>query len=314
MKKMLYLITALVCIIFTQFTACFSLKSQMFHIETENRLIEPSMKTIKVSSRIECALVCSNDKCCSSSYDTILEHCSLFRDCCPSKDFSKESQTLTKISGLNPAPKDCSELPAESCSGVYVIQPENGPSMTVFCEMGIDNGGWTTVQRRYDGTVDFYRLWDDYKTGFGNIAGEHWLGNDNLHFILRQRSYQVRFDLEDFTGVTAYAVYSRMYVGDESANYKLNLTGYNGTAGNGMLNYRGLSGMMFSTRDRDNDKGTKNCAVSRKGAWWYRACAAVNINGVYQYSKENSYSAVYWKPWRDMSGLKKTMMMIKPKP
>ncbi|XP_076087684.1 fibrinogen-like protein A [Mytilus galloprovincialis] len=102
--------------------------------------------------------------------------------------------------------------------------------MTVFCEMGIDNGGWTTVQRRYEGTVDFYRLWDDYKTGFGNIAGEHWLGNDNLHFILRQRSYQVRFDLEDFAGVTAYAVYSRMYVGDESANYKLNLTGYNGTA------------------------------------------------------------------------------------
>ncbi|CAG2218515.1 Angiopoietin-related protein 1,Fibrinogen C domain-containing protein 1-A,Fibrinogen C domain-containing protein 1,Angiopoietin-1,Fibrinogen C domain-containing protein 1-B,Fibroleukin,Fibrinogen-like protein 1,Ficolin-2,Ficolin-1,Fibrinogen-like protein A,Angiopoietin-4 [Mytilus edulis] len=203
----------------------------MFHKETETRLVGASMKTIKVSSGIECAMICTNDNnCCSSTYDTNLEHCSLFLECCPDKEFSKGSQTIKKISGLNPPLKDCSELPAESCSGVYVIQPENGPSMTVFCEMDTDNGGWTTVQRRYDGTVDFYRFWDDYKTGFGNIAGEHWLGNDNLHFILRQRSYQVQFDLEDFTGNTSYAVYSTMYVGDESANYKLNLTDYYGTA------------------------------------------------------------------------------------
>ncbi|CAC5393434.1 unnamed protein product [Mytilus coruscus] len=255
----------------------------MFHIETEIRLVGPSMKTIKVSSRIECAMICSNDNCCSSSYDTILEHCSFFRDCCPSKEFSKESQTLTKISGFNPPPKDCSELPAESCSGVYVIQPENRPSMTVFCEMSIDNGGWT-------------------------------VRNDYLHFILRQRSYQVRFDLEDFTGNTSYAVYSTMYVGDESDNYKLKLTGYNETAGNGMSNFGGssLSGMMFSTRNRDNDIDERSCAISRKGAWWYQSCAAANINGVY--SQKYSNSAVYWRSWREKNGQKKTMMMTKPKP
>ncbi|XP_076088590.1 microfibril-associated glycoprotein 4-like isoform X1 [Mytilus galloprovincialis] len=314
---MIYLITALVCIIFTQFTACFSLKSQMFHTETETRLVGPSMKTIKVSSRIECAMICSNDNCCSSSYDTRLAHCSLFRECCPSKEFSKKSQTLTmltEISGLNPPPKDCSELPAESCSGVYVIQPENGPSMTVFCEMHTDNGGWTTVQRRYDGTVDFYRFWDDYKTGFGNIAGEHWLGNDNLHFILRQRSYQVRLDLEDFAGNTSYAVYSTLYVGDESTNYKLNLTGYYGTAGNSMVSTGGtsLTGTSFSTRDRDNDLGEKNCAIIKGGAWWYHSCSLANINGLY--SEKDSNRAVHWKLWRGKTGLKKTMMMIKPKP
>lgn len=30
--------------------------------------------------------------------------------------------------------------------------------------------GWTLIQNRQDGSVNFGRAWDGYKNGFGNIA------------------------------------------------------------------------------------------------------------------------------------------------
>lgn len=32
------------------------------------------------------------------------------------------------------------------------------------------------IQRRIDGTENFYRPWSHYKAGFGKVAGEYWLG------------------------------------------------------------------------------------------------------------------------------------------
>ncbi|CAC5371735.1 Fibrinogen-like protein 1,Tenascin,Ryncolin-2,Ryncolin-4,Ficolin-1-B,Ficolin-1-A,Angiopoietin-related protein 1,Ficolin-2,Ryncolin-1,Tenascin-R,Ryncolin-3,Ficolin-1,Angiopoietin-4 [Mytilus coruscus] len=212
-------------------------------------------------------------------------------------------------------PADCSELPPGTCSGVYTIQPKNGPTMIVFCEMDTDRGGWTTIQRRYNGSVDFYRDWNEYKTGFGYIAGEHWLGNDNLHYILRQQnSYQVRFDLEDINRISAYAIYDTIYVGNESTNYQITITGYSGTAGDSMMDGQKnpTNGRMFSTRDRDNDIHTSlSCSIDKKSGWWHGRCTKANINGVFLLESYISAN-IHWVPWR-RGDITKTRMSVKPR-
>ena len=51
-------------------------------------------------------------------------------------------------------------------SGVYRIRPWGAQTaFDVYCEQDYYGGGWTFIQRRRDGSVDFNRNWDDYETG-----------------------------------------------------------------------------------------------------------------------------------------------------
>ncbi|KAH3768291.1 hypothetical protein DPMN_169503 [Dreissena polymorpha] len=49
--------------------------------------------------------------------------------------------------------------------------------------MDTDGGGWTIFQRRFNGSVDFYRNFSDYEHGFGHVAGEYWLVDSSLTFF-----------------------------------------------------------------------------------------------------------------------------------
>ena len=89
---------------------------------------------------------------------------------------------------------------------------------------------WTVIVRRFDGSGDFNRSWDEYKQGFGDASGEYWLGNEYLHYMTNSRAYKLRFDLEDWNGNTAYAEYSSFVIEPESDNYRLRLGDYSGTA------------------------------------------------------------------------------------
>ena len=103
--------------------------------------------------------------------------------------------------------------------------------------MTTDGGGWTTFQRRMNGSVDFYVDWESYKKGFGNLEGEFWLGNDYLHRLTASASMVFRIDREDFEDDRRFAEYITLAAADESDNYRVTIDGYRGTAGDSLLSY-----------------------------------------------------------------------------
>lgn len=95
--------------------------------------------------------------------------------------------------------KNCAEVykAGQRISGVCTIKPDNGVPFDVFCDQKTAGGGWTVFQKRIEGSVDFYRGWDDYKRGFGNLNGEFWLGLDKVHRLTKERSMLERLEWKD---------------------------------------------------------------------------------------------------------------------
>ena len=163
--------------------------------------------------------------------------------------------------------------------------------------METDGGGWTVIQRRMDGSVGFYRNWNDYEQGFGDVYGEYWLGLSKIYRLANDAArQQLRVDLGDFSGNTAYAKYVNFYIGGYSTSYTLYVTGYDGTAGDSMAYHNCLK---FSTYDNDNDLDMDNCAEDWKGGWWYKDCYEANLNGKYVVGDVIDFEAVVWASWKD---------------
>ncbi|KAL2079343.1 hypothetical protein ACEWY4_025087 [Coilia grayii] len=234
-------------------------------------------------------------------------------------------------------------------SQMYYIRPDSFyKPYKVFCDQTTLDGGWTTIQNRMDGSVDFGRRWDDYRRGFGNIAfdtgkkfcnipGEYWLGNDRISYLTKMGPTEVLFEMEDWSGAKTQARYQQFTIQTETTNYVLSVAGYSGTAGDTLLT--GASelvgenrtmtihnGMKFSTYDRDNDNWSpgdpaKQCSKEDGGGWWYNRCHSANPNGRYYWggsytkhmSKHGTDDGIVWMNWKgSWYSLKSMSMKIRP--
>uniref|UniRef100_A0ABM5FGV6 Tenascin-X isoform X4 n=1 Tax=Pogona vitticeps TaxID=103695 RepID=A0ABM5FGV6_9SAUR len=211
-----------------------------------------------------------------------------------------------------PFPRDCSE---ESMNGpgpsrvttIYLGGNRERP-VQVYCDMETDGGGWIVFQRRMNGETDFWRDWQDYATGFGNLTREFWLGNDALHQLTSSGDYELRVDLRAGKE-SVYATYQSFRVDPPADYYRLHLGSYNGTAGDAFSYH---SGSVFSTRDRDPNRLIIPCAVSYRGAWWYRNCHYTNLNGLYANNRD--HQGVNWFNWKGFEfSIPFTEMKLRPR-
>nr|XP_051710881.1 LOW QUALITY PROTEIN: tenascin-X [Oryctolagus cuniculus] len=211
-----------------------------------------------------------------------------------------------------PFPRDCIEemqngVGSSGTTTIFLNGNRERP-LDVFCDMETDGGGWLVFQRRMDGQTDFWRDWEDYAHGFGNISGEFWLGNEALHSLTQAGDYSMRVDLR--AGDEAvYAQYDSFRVDSAAEHYRLHLEGYRGTAGDSMSYH---SGSVFSARDRDPNNLLISCAVSYRGAWWYRNCHYANLNGLY--GSIVDHQGVSWYHWKGFDfSVPFTEMKLRPR-
>ncbi|XP_070561373.1 uncharacterized protein [Ptychodera flava] len=194
----------------------------------------------------------------------------------------------------NRVPRDCEDVRRQGhkSSGVYYIDPDDRGSFAVYCDMDINGDAYTIFQRRYDMSLDFYRDWTDYKNGFGDLEAEFWLGNDKMNRLTGQRHHELRIDLTNAQGNTAFIVYDYFSVAHENDHYRLRL-GHkmDGELPDHLSKHRHQK---FTTKDSDNDRSkADNCAVLYEGAWWYDSCFDAELN-----IKYDMYNNLQWEGWQ----------------
>ncbi|XP_069132796.1 fibrinogen-like protein A [Argopecten irradians] len=215
--------------------------------------------------------------------------------------------------------RDILESPASinTPNGFYGLEPDSGePPIFAYCDM--EAGGWTVIQQRVRGSIDFERRnFNEYKLGFGIKYGskDFWIGLDNIYRLTDAVNsgspYTLRIELDYSTGKTWLAEYSDFKILDENTKYKLVIGTYNGTAGDAMGSQNGTE---FSVGSYDHARTLYDtCDVThRSGGWWFtNNCNHANLNG--EYRPEYNNLGIVWDTLINTGPISQVRMMIRRK-
>ena len=193
----------------------------------------------------------------------------------------------------------------ELCAGKRAF---NYGKIHVRCDMETDGGGWIVIQRRVaNGTVNFYRNWEDYVNGFGDLEGEFWIGLGNMHELTNQQDVELQVTVwnnnDDDDMITWN--YPTFRVASAESKYRLTVSGGTGDGDIDALYYN--NGRYFSTFDVDNDGYYRyNCASLLQAGWWHytsiysngirKYCSDSNLNGRHESSGLSEYhlARIHW--------------------
>jgi len=234
------------------------------------------------------------------AYQTTYQKCSKlpkhpcgFCRCMDDKNYLKEDKFYCDCRYLLPQ-RDCKKFRDQGyqLNGVYNVNSQSDKVVSVYCDMNTDGGGWTVIQRRVDGKTDFFRNWDHYKNGFGDLHYNMWAGNEIIHAVTKQGApfgSDLCIELTDFQKKKRFAKYKHFNVANETLNYAMQAGRYDGNAGESGWGMAFHSGAPFSTYNRNNNgAGSINCGQTRQSGWWYtQRCGTVNLNGRYYLHNKN---------------------------
>ncbi|VDI61563.1 Hypothetical predicted protein [Mytilus galloprovincialis] len=143
----------------------------------------------------------------------------------------KSSTYWNGINCVKNLPSECEDIDIDT-DGVYSVYPKGKTSsrrISVYCVVTGEKK-WTVIQRRYDGSVDFYRSLSEYTEGFGRVDKEHWLGN-SLDYNNGYSFFTYDRDNGDCAKTNTGAFWFR-----SGLCYRSNLNGkYNGTGQTGII-------------------------------------------------------------------------------